>query len=60
MMLKKISSFFLLFILIFSLSSCSGRAQLLFLNWGEYIDEELFDLSKNINAFIMEKSLFLY
>ncbi len=25
-----------------------------------YIDEELFDLSKNINAFIMEKSLFLY
>ena len=47
MMLKKISSFFLLFILIFSLSSCSGRAQLLFLNWGEYIDEELLTVFEN-------------
>ena len=32
-----------LFITIFTLSSCGGRQTLLFLNWGEYIDEELIE-----------------
>ena len=40
-MKKHILTFLTLLILIISLTSCSNRNILLFLNWGEYIDEEL-------------------
>lgn len=40
-MKRKISSLFVLLFLITTLCSCSGRQKLLFLNWGEYIDESL-------------------
>ena len=39
--MKRLSSIILLIIAILSLSSCSNKETLLFLNWGEYIDEEL-------------------
>ena len=40
-MTKKILSLLSLGLLGLTMSSCSGRETLLFLNWGEYIDEEL-------------------
>ncbi|MGM9969465.1 MAG: hypothetical protein ACI35S_03610 [Anaeroplasma sp.] len=40
-MKRRLSSFAILFVLIISLSACSQREILLFLNWGEYIDETL-------------------
>ena len=33
----------MIFILVFSLASCGNRNILLFLNWGEYIDETLLE-----------------
>ena len=40
-MRKKISSILLIFISLITFTSCSLREKLLFLNWGEYIDESL-------------------
>lgn len=40
-MKRKSISLFLIALLVLVLSSCGGRRTLLFLNWGEYIDEEL-------------------
>ena len=40
-MIKKLFSLISLALVALSFSSCSGRQTLLFLNWGEYIDEEL-------------------
>ena len=39
--MKRISSFILSILLLLSLASCGSKDTLLFLNWGEYIDEEL-------------------
>ena len=36
-----IGSFILTIVIIFSLTSCSTRRQLLILNWGEYINDDL-------------------
>jgi spermidine/putrescine-binding protein len=41
--MKKIFSLLLLLTLIITLSGCSDKNVLLFLNWGEYIDEELLE-----------------
>lgn len=46
-MAKKLSSVLLFLALVISLASCGGREQLLFLNWGEYIDEELLTVFEN-------------
>lgn len=43
-MRKKLISLLCLLIVFLSLASCGGRNVLLFLNWGEYIDEELIEL----------------
>ena len=40
-MRKKISFLLMSLLLIVSLTSCGGKQMLLFLNWGEYIDEEV-------------------
>lgn len=42
-MKKRLSSLLMIFVMLFSLTSCGGRQILLFLNWGEYIDETLLD-----------------
>lgn len=42
-MKTKILTLCLLLILVFSISSCARRNVLLFLNWGEYIDETLIE-----------------
>lgn len=42
-MKNKLLTLALLFVLAISISSCSKRNVLLFLNWGEYIDEELLE-----------------
>lgn len=42
-MKRRISSFLLLALGIVTLSSCTGKNTLLFLNWGEYIDESLLE-----------------
>ena len=42
-MKKKVLLFFLTVFMLFSVTSCSQRMTLLFLNWGEYIDESLID-----------------
>lgn len=42
-MLKKFANLLLITILIFTISGCSNKNILLFLNWGEYIDEELLE-----------------
>ena len=44
-MKKKLTSLFLIFAcaLVLTLTSCSRDDVLLFLNWGEYIDEELIE-----------------
>ena len=42
-MKKKVILFFLTVFMLFSVTSCSQRMTLLFLNWGEYIDESLLD-----------------
>ena len=42
-MLKRLSSIMMLIASIFILSSCSSKEKLLFLNWGEYIDESLIE-----------------
>lgn len=42
-MKRKVINLMLLCLFIFSLSSCSNRQVLLFLNWGEYIDETLIE-----------------
>lgn len=42
-MKKKLLFIFLSIFTLFSISSCSQRMTLLFLNWGEYIDESLLD-----------------
>lgn len=40
-MKRKISSLILSILLVLTITSCAGREKLLFLNWGEYIDEDL-------------------
>ena len=42
-MAKRISSLLLIIFLGVCLASCSNRQILLFLNWGEYIDESLIE-----------------
>ncbi len=42
-MKKRIMLFFLSIFALFTMTSCSQRPTLLFLNWGEYIDESLID-----------------
>lgn len=42
-MQKKIASILLLIVFICTTTGCSNRQILLFLNWGEYIDEELLE-----------------
>lgn len=42
-MKRKISSILMLFFMLITVSSCSNRPKLLFLNWGEYIDESLIE-----------------
>ena len=42
-MKKKVILFFLTVFMLFAVTSCSQRMTLLFLNWGEYIDESLID-----------------
>lgn len=42
-MKRKISLAILFFLMCLSTSACKNRDTLLFLNWGEYIDEELLD-----------------
>lgn len=41
--MRKIVNLFLLFIIVISFSSCAGKNVLLFLNWGEYIDEAMLE-----------------
>ena len=48
-MKKKIMLLFLMVFTLFSASSCTGRITLLFLNWGEYIDESLLDAFEEQN-----------
>ena len=42
-MKRRISSLILLVVFLLAASSCSNRQVLLFLNWGEYIDESLIE-----------------
>jgi spermidine/putrescine-binding protein len=42
-MKRRVINLLLLILLIFSFGSCSNKNVLLFLNWGEYIDEELLE-----------------
>ncbi len=42
-MKRRLSSLLMIFVLVFSLASCGNRNILLFLNWGEYIDETLLE-----------------
>ena len=42
-MKRKISFLFLLLVSIVTISGCSSKDVLLFLNWGEYIDETLLE-----------------
>lgn len=42
-MRKRISFVFLSFFFLFALCSCQSRRVLLFLNWGEYVDEEMLE-----------------
>ncbi len=42
-MKRKLSSLLLIMIFILAMTSCSNRRVLLFLNWGEYIDESLLE-----------------
>ncbi len=46
-MRKRISFMFLLFLSIAALTSCTRREVLLFLNWGEYIDEAMIEEFEN-------------
>lgn len=46
-MKKKLSSLILIFISLITITSCSLREKLLFLNWGEYIDESLITAFEN-------------
>ena len=46
-MKRKLSSLLLIFIIALTISSCAGREKLLFLNWGEYIDESLITAFEN-------------
>ena len=47
-MLKKISSLSLMLLVFLTLTSCGSRQTLLFLNWGEYIDESLLDAFEDL------------
>ena len=42
-MKRRISALFLVLLTALTLSSCGSKDVLLFLNWGEYIDESLLD-----------------
>lgn len=42
-MKRKLISLLFIFLSVFTLASCSNKDILLFLNWGEYVDEELLD-----------------
>lgn len=41
--MRKIFSLFLLVVLSLSITSCAGKNVLLFLNWGEYVDEAMLE-----------------
>ena len=47
-MKRKISALFLALLTALTLSSCGGKNVLLFLNWGEYIDESLLTDFENL------------
>lgn len=47
-MKKKLSLLAFIGFMFFALSSCSNRMTLLFLNWGEYIDESLLDTFEDL------------
>lgn len=42
-MKRKISSLLMIVLVLLCLTSCGGKKKLLFLNWGEYIDESLIE-----------------
>ncbi len=53
-MLKRIISLIAIFLLSLSLASCGGKPVLLFLNWGEYIDEDMISaFEKKYNCIVL-------